>query len=69
MAKHNKTHESRIRDVENAIIQLNHFTETIEDLNLAEFKGNVEGQLKWITFFLGATSVAALGKLILDLIQ
>lgn len=58
-------HVLRLAQVETAIIQINHFTEAIEKMGLSEWKGNVKGQLKWITILVGATTVAAIGQLVL----
>jgi len=59
--------EDRIDLLEKAIIQLNHFSQIIEKLNLAEWKGNVNGQLTWIKLLIGATAIAAWGQIIISL--
>lgn len=59
----------RLGAVEKAVVQINHFTEMIEKLDLPRWAGNVDGQLMWIRVLVGATAVAAVGQLVVSLLR
>ena len=59
----------RVGRVESAVVQINHFTEALEKLDLPRWIGNVDGQLMWIRALVGATALAALGQLVVALIR
>lgn len=64
-----KQHKDRLEQMERAILQINHFTEEFEKLNLAEWKGNINGQLIWIKLLMGAAVIAGIGNIIATLIS
>ena len=59
----------RVAQVERAVIQLNHFTESVEALKLAEWKAEVSADLRWVKWLMGGSVVAGLGQLILTAIR
>ena len=59
----------RLKQVETAVIQINHFTESMEKLDLPAWKSEVSADLRWLKWFLGGTSLAALGQLVVSLIR
>jgi len=63
-----KEDKERLTDLENAIIQINHFTEAIETLDLPSWKAEVSNDIKWIKYLMGATVVAGIARLVLGLL-
>ena len=61
--------EARFDRVEAALIQINHFTEGIERLDLPAWKADISADVRWLKWFLGGTSLAALGQLVVSLIR
>lgn len=59
----------RVEQVERAVIQLNHFTENVEALKLAEWKAEVSTDLRWVKWLMGGSVVAGIGQLILTAIR
>ena len=59
----------RVAQVEKAVIQLNHFTESVEELKLAEWKAEVSTDLRWVKLLMGGSVIAGLGQLILTAIR
>ena len=55
---------NRIDLLERAVIQLNHFSEHIEKLELAEWKGHVSGRLEMMTWFMGITAAGVIAAAI-----
>lgn len=61
--------DDRLQQVERAIIQINHFTERIDALKLETWKSRVNTDIGWIKWLMGATTVAAIGQLVIGLVR
>ena len=62
-----QSQNKRITKIEQAIIQINHFTEIIEGLDLGTWKADVNADLRWLKWVLGigvTVVLIILGKLI-----
>ena len=54
----------RMEQLEKAVIQLNHFSETIEKLDLAQWKGQVTVRLDLLTWFMGLTAAGVISGVV-----
>ena len=61
--------DDRLIKVEQAIIQINHFTEHIEKLDLETWKADVSADLRWMKYLLGTGAAAGLFQVILSIIK
>ena len=55
-----ETQTERIARLEQAFIQLNHFTEHIEKLELETWKAEVSADLRWLKYLVGIGAAAGL---------
>lgn len=69
VSKHDAKEDARITRVEQAIVQINHFTESVEKLDLPAWKSEVSADLRWLKLILGATGLAAIGQLAVTLLR
>ena len=61
--------DERIAKVEQAIIQINHFTEHIEKLDLVTWKADVSADIRWMKYLLGTGAAAGVFQVILTVIK
>ena len=59
----------RIAALERAIIQINHFTESIEGLGLIAWKAEVSSDLRWLKYLVGGGTSAGAILAIVELIK
>ncbi len=59
----------RLEAVEKAVVQINHFTEEIAKLNLAEWKGAVSSDLRWLKYLLGIGALAGVFDVIVSVLK
>ena len=61
--------DDRLIKVEQAVIQFNHFTKTIEKLDLASWKADVMADMRWLKYLLGTGAAAGVFQVILSVIK
>ena len=61
--------DDRLIKVEQAIIQINHFTQSIEKLDLQTWKADVTADMRWLKYLLGTGAAAGLFQVILSIIK
>ena len=61
--------DDRLIKVEQAIIQINHFTQGIEKLDLQTWKADVTADMRWLKYLLGTGAAAGLFQVILSIIK
>ena len=61
--------DDRLIKVEQAVIQFNHFTQTIEELDLQAWKADVMADMRWLKYLLGTGAAAGLFQVILSIIK
>ncbi len=54
----------RMELLEKAVVQLNHFSEQLEELQLAQWKGQVSVRLDLLTWFMGLTAAGVISGVI-----
>ena len=56
----------RIDKVEDALIQINHFTESIDKLDLATWKADISADVRWLKYLLGTLVLAVITQIVLQ---
>lgn len=60
---------ARIEQVERAIIQINHFTESLEKLDLVSWKADISADVRWLKYLLGAGVLTGAVQVVLQIVK
>ena len=64
-----ETNTDRIERLEDAIIQINHFTEQVEKLDLASWKADISADVRWLKYLLGAGVLTGAVQVVLQIVK
>ena len=64
-----ETNTDRIERLEAAIIQINHFTEHVEKLDLASWKADISADVRWLKYLVGAGVLTGAVQVVLQIVK